>query len=135
MTISDAARIMLGLTILTVPTIQYGGYFLLTQMGSNGVIRTELQRAYFRAGHAHAGVLVLLALIGQPLVDVTSLAEPLAWAVRIGLFISPVLISAGFFGAAPAEGTQPRRLIVLIYAGVAVLALTLIGLGLGLLFA
>jgi hypothetical protein len=48
--------------------------------------------------------------------------------------VSPILISAGFFGAAPREGSQPGRLIVLIYAGALLLAISLIALGLGLLF-
>jgi hypothetical protein len=33
MQLSDITRISIGLILLTVPTIQYGGYFLLTQMG------------------------------------------------------------------------------------------------------
>lgn len=134
MNISDAARIMLGLTLILVPTIEYGGYFLLTQLGRNTIIKSDLQRSYFRAGHAHAGVLVLLALVGQLLVDATTLAEPLAWGVRIGLFIAPMLVSGGFFGAAPRESGAPGRLVVLIYAGALVMALSLVVLGFGLLF-
>jgi drug/metabolite transporter superfamily protein YnfA len=65
-------RISIGSILLTVPTIQFGGYFLLTQMGKDRVIRTELQRAYYRAGHAHAGVLVLLALIVQLTIERSS---------------------------------------------------------------
>jgi hypothetical protein len=134
MLLSNEARLMLGLTILAVPTIQYGGYFLLTQLGSNAIIRTDLQRSYFRAGHAHAGVLVLLALIAQLLIDSASLAPFLTWPVRIGFFAAPILISAGFFGGAPREGTKPAPLIALLYLGAVVLALSLVALGLGLLF-
>ncbi|MBN8619416.1 MAG: hypothetical protein J0L63_10955 [Anaerolineae bacterium] len=134
MPLSESARFMLGLILITVPTIQFGGYFLLTQMGRGSAIRSELQRAYFRAGHAHAGVLVLLALIAQPLVDSASLASALQWPVRIGFMLAPILISAGFFGAAPREGTQPGRLIVLIYAGAFILVGSVLALGLGLLF-
>ena len=39
---------------------------------------TPFQKTFARAGHAHAGVLVSLALITQILVDATTLAEPLA---------------------------------------------------------
>jgi hypothetical protein len=73
MQLSDPTRIAIGLILLTVPTIQFGGYFLLTQMGKDKVIRTELQRSYYRAGHAHAGVLVLLALLAQLIVESTIL--------------------------------------------------------------
>ena len=102
-------------------------------MGS-AVVKSEVQRSYFRAGHAHAGVLILLALIAQLVVESTSLSNPLQWAVRIGFAAAPILISAGFFGAAPREGTKPTHLITLIYAGAIILALSLLALGLGLIF-
>jgi hypothetical protein len=54
--------------------------------------------------------------------------------VRVGFVIAPILISAGFFGAAPREGTKLTRLIVSIYLGAIVLAASLLVLGLGLLF-
>lgn len=133
MQISDATRIMIGVILITVPTVQFGGYFLLTQMGRGTAIKSELQRAYYRAGHAHAGVLILLALIAQLVVEASSLSSGLQWAVRIGFGLAPILISAGFFGAAPREGTQPTRLITLIYAGALILAASLLALGIGLL--
>jgi hypothetical protein len=52
----------------------------------------------------------------------------------VGFALAPVLISAGFFGAAPREGTKPTRFIVLIIVGAIVLAASLLVLGLGLLF-
>jgi hypothetical protein len=134
MQLSEVTRIAIGLILLTVPTIQFGGYFLLTQMGRSTVIRTELQRAYYRAGHAHAGVLVLLSLIAQLLVESTKLSSSLQLLVRIGFAIAPVLISVGFFGAAPREGAKPTRLVLLIYLGAIALAVSLIALGIGLLF-
>ena len=75
-----------------------------------------------------------LGLIGQLLIDVASLASGLDWAVRIGFFVAPMLVSAGFFLGAPTEGRTPRRLIVLVYAGALMLAACLIVLGLALLF-
>jgi len=134
MQLSDATRIAIGLILLTVPTIQFGGYFLLTQMGKSNVIHTELQRSYYRAGHAHAGVLVLLALIVQFVIESTQLSNVLQLLLRVGFALAPILISAGFFGAAPHEGTKPSRLIRLIYLGAIVLAASLLTLGLGLLF-
>lgn len=133
MQLSDATRMMIGLILITVPTVQFGGYFLLTQMGRGTAIKSELQRAYYRAGHAHAGVLILLALIAQLVVEASRLGTPLQWAVRIGFALAPILISAGFFGAAPREGSKPTRLIGLIYAGALILAASLLALGLGLL--
>lgn len=135
MTLSGEARIMIGLTLILIPTIQYGGYFLLTQIGSNEIIRTAEQASYFRAGHAHAGVLVILNLIGQLLIDAVVLGIALAWLLRIAFFVAPMLISAGFFLGAPVEGKTPRPLIALLYAGIALLGAANLGLGLVLLFA
>jgi hypothetical protein len=33
---TSAARLMSGITLMTVPTIQYGGYFLLTSLMNRG---------------------------------------------------------------------------------------------------
>ncbi len=134
MELSNEARLMIGLMILSVPTIEFGGYFLLSQMGRGTIIKNELQRAYFRAGHAHAGVLVILGLIGQLVIDSSSLTGALEWAVRIGLVAAPILVSAGFFGGAPSEGEKPKALIRLVPTGAVILAVSLVALGLALLF-
>jgi hypothetical protein len=48
-----------------VPTIQYGGYFLLTSLVNrgSGYVENPLRHNFFRAGHAHAGVIVILSLV------------------------------------------------------------------------
>jgi hypothetical protein len=55
------ARLMSGILLITVPTIQYGGYFLLRLFSGQmpGMKPSPLQTSFFRAGHAHAGALVL----------------------------------------------------------------------------
>lgn len=98
------------------------------------MICTELQRSYYRAGHAHAGVLVLLALIVQFAIASTQLNNVLQQSLCVGFASAPIPISAGFFGAAPQEGTKPTRLILLIYLGAIALAASLLPLGLGILF-
>jgi hypothetical protein len=55
-----------------------------------------LRQNFFRAGHAHAGVIVILSLICQALADAV-LPAPLVWFVRVGVPVSAILISAGFF--------------------------------------
>ena len=55
---SDAARWMIAFAFISLPSIAFGGYFLLSilkrQVGTENI--TAEQRDYFRAGHAHAGV-------------------------------------------------------------------------------
>jgi hypothetical protein len=129
-------RIMAGVILLTVPTIQYGGYFLLTQLvdRTSGYMQNPLRQNFFRAGHAHAGVVVLLSLICQLLADGAVLPTPLLWMARIGVPLAAVLISAGFFFAMLSpSATEPNGFLSLIYGGATVLAASVITLGVGLL--
>ena len=130
------ARIMAGVILITVLTIQYGGYFLLTQLvdRASGYMQNPLRQNFFRAGHAHAGVIVLLSLICQLLADGAALPPSLLWIARVGVPAAAILIPAGFFfSMLSPSATQPNGFILLIYAGAAVLAAAVVTLGVGLL--
>lgn len=130
------ARLMSGLILITVPTIQYGGYFLLTSLTNkgSGYMDNPLRQNFFRAGHAHAGVIVILSLICEVLVDAATLPTPLLWFVRIGVPLAAILISAGFFFSVPQPtATAVNSAVVLIYVGAIVLAIAVVSLGVGLL--
>ena len=129
------ARLISGIILITVPTIQYGGYFLLTSLMNkgSGYLENPLRQNFFRAGHAHAGVIVILSLVCQVLADSAVLPSPLVWFVRIGVPMAAILISAGvFFSMLPPEATQPSGAVGLIYAGAFILAISVITLGAGL---
>ncbi|MGD0303417.1 MAG: hypothetical protein ABSC71_01155 [Candidatus Acidiferrales bacterium] len=129
------ARLMSGIILITVPTIQYGGYFLLTSLvnKSSGYMQNPLRQNFFRAGHAHAGVIVILSLVCQILADSAVLSSPLLWLVRIGVPLSAILISAGFFfSMLPPSAAEPGGAITLVYVGAVVLAISVITLGIGL---
>jgi hypothetical protein len=130
------ARLMSGIILITVPTIQYGGYFLLTSLmnKSSGYMENPLRQNFFRAGHAHAGVIVILSLVCQILADAAVLPTPLLWFVRIGVPLSAILISAGFFfSVLPPTATQASGAVSLIYAGALIVAVGVVTLGIGLL--
>jgi len=130
------ARIMCGIILITVPTIQYGGYFLLTSLmeKGSGYMDNPLRQNFFRAGHAHAGVIVILSLICQMLADAAVLPIPMLGFVRIGVPLSAILISAGFFfSVLPPTATQASGAVSLIYAGALILAIGVVILGIGLL--
>src|SRR6202162_484641 len=119
------ARMMCGIILITVPTIQYGGYFLLTSLMNkgSGYMDNPLRQNFFRAGHAHAGVIVILSLVCQMLADAAVLPTPLLWFVRIGVPLSAILISMGFFfSMLPPTATQPNGAISLIYVAAVILA-------------
>lgn len=129
------ARVIAGIILITVPTIQYGGYFLLTSLmnKSSGYMENPLRQNFFRAGHAHAGVIVILSLICQVLADSAALPVSLRWFVRVGVPLAAILISAGFFfSVLPANATQPNGAVSLIYLGAVVLAAAVVSLGIGL---
>ena len=130
---TNATKLIAGLLLIVVTTIEYGGTFLLGILSGKNAGLTEFQRSMFRAGHAHAGVLTILALVSLVFTDQAGLSAPIGWAVRIGFAAAPVLVSAGFFGAAIGNGrTQPGGLIALLWIGVFVLGGCLIVLGIGL---
>ena len=125
---------MSGILLIIVPTIEFGGTFLLSVLSGKMPQFTELQRSIFGAGHAHAGVLVILALVAQIFMDQTQLPETLGWAVRIGFVLAALLVSGGFFGGALGKN-QPGGLIALLWIGAVVLACSVITLGIGLILA
>lgn len=130
------ARTMAGIILITVPTIQYGGYFLLSSLRDRGshYMDNALRQNFFRAGHAHAGVIVILSLVCQVLADAATLPAPLLWMARIGVPAAAILMPLGFFLSMPSpSSTEPNRLVSLIYVGAALLAASVVTLGIGLL--
>jgi hypothetical protein len=130
------ARLMSGIILITVPTIQYGGYFLLTSLmnKSSGYMDNPLRQNFFRAGHAHAGVIVILSLICEVLADSAALPQGLLWAVRVAIPLAAILISAGFFfSVLPPDASEVGPAVGLIYVGAVALAFGVLTLGIGLL--
>ena len=129
------AKILTGIILITVPSIQYGGYFLLTSLmdKSSGYMDNPLRQNFFRAGHAHAGVIVILSLVCQVLADAALLPPSLLWTARIAVPLAAILIPAGFFlSMMSPTATQPGGAVGLIYVGAAVLAAGVLLLGVGL---
>lgn len=130
------ARTMCGIILITVPTIQYGGYFLLTSLmnKTSGYMENPLRQNFFRAGHAHAGVIVILSLICQVLADSATLPDSLLWFVRLAIPLAAILISAGFFfSVLPPDAREVGGAVNLIYLGAILLAAGVLTLGIGLL--
>lgn len=128
-------RMLSGIIIITVPSVVYGGYFLLQVLSGKQekLELTPFQKAMFRAGHAHAGILILLSLIALLYVDETALSQTWKWITRVSLPLSAMLISGGFFGAAAGKQVnKPGKLIMFLYIGILSLVTGLITLGIGL---
>jgi hypothetical protein len=131
--LSEDARSTAGILLLTVVAVEYGGTFMLRVVRGR-VPMTPFQRSFARAGHAHAGVLVIAALICQILADAANVNGLQGTLARSGVPLAAILFPAGFFLSSMGSGrTEPNRLIWLLYAGAAVLAASVISLGVGLL--
>lgn len=135
MQLSRASKIVSGILLIVVPTIMYGGVTLLgiltdgaAGLRPGGLALNETQWSLWLAGHAHAGVFVLLSLILQPLIDNSGLPKSLEWTARLGAPVASVLMPAGLFGLAFMAGFK-----WLIYIGALFLAVSLLITGVGLL--
>jgi hypothetical protein len=80
---------------LALPTVMYGGYALLGMLTRGGL--SEFQQTYFRAGHAHAGVLLLMALLYHRYLEQTALRPNLKVAAAAVLLVGILAQSGGFF--------------------------------------
>ena len=58
------------------------------------------QIAFYRAGHPHVGVLTLLAMLLQIVVDCAVIPSLLVWPVRVGAIAAAILVSGGSFAVA-----------------------------------
>ena len=72
MTIQPANLILLGVLLLALVTVESGGYFL-TRVVRGSVPANRLQQSFFRAGHAHAAVLLVLSFAIVSVIDQTEL--------------------------------------------------------------
>jgi hypothetical protein len=131
--LSADSRTTAGVLLLTIVAVEYGGIFMLKIVRGRQPM-TEFQHAFARAGHAHAGVLVVLALVAQILADAASMSGLGKALARNAIPAAAILMPAGFFFSSAGRGvTKPNRFILLLYAGVVVLAVGVVSLGIGLL--
>lgn len=122
---------VIGVVLLTIVGIAYGGSFLLRIAGGR-VRANDLQRTYFRAGHAHAGVLVILGLVVQLLLR--GAATP-GWADALssGVLIAAILMPLGFFLSVVGKDPQrPNAMRWFIPLGGISLVVGVVGAGVGL---
>lgn len=81
---------------VALPTVMFGGYSLLRLL-NRGDVLTPFQVGCFRAGHAHAGVLLLMSLLYYTFLDQTPLSTPVKQAACAALFVGILAQSGGFF--------------------------------------
>ena len=131
---SSQSRLVAGILLILLPTVEFGGASLLSLlMGDPQYTQNELRQDLWRAGHAHAGVWLVLCFSGLALRgrdgtfgghEVVSTPLPAGRGNPIARGLLPL-------GPLPrGEGTQ-RADLPRLHRGV-VLAVGLLALGIGL---
>jgi drug/metabolite transporter superfamily protein YnfA len=132
---SRESRILAGVLLVVIPTVMYGGLSLLYFLtrAAAGYVDNPLRHDLWRAGHAHAGVYLVLSLIMLRYVDEAALGPFWKWLARTGAPIAAILIPAAFFlSVLSPTAKEPNGLINLAYIGAAFLAAAVLTLGVGL---
>jgi hypothetical protein len=124
--------ILIGILLLALVTVESGGYFLTRRVRGH-VPANRLQMSFFRAGHAHAAVLLVLSIailsvISPPRSTGSGCSWP-ASACRSRRSSCPRASSCPVLGKDP---ERPNRLIALLWVGVVSLTAALITAGIGL---
>lgn len=127
--LSRHSRITAGVLLLSLVAVEVGGWYL-TRVVTGEVALTTFQQDFARAGHAHAGMLVTLGLVGLLLADAAGLTGLRGVVGRHFVPVGALLMSAGFFFSSAGAGTtEPNGLIALVWIGAVSLAIGLITLG------
>lgn len=132
---SPTSRRLAGILLVIFPTVIYGGVSLLSLLMSDPRYQANpLRQDLWRAGHAHAGVLLILALVCLRYVDEARLPAWLKNLVREAVPVAAILLPVGFFlSVLSPDATSPNGFIYFAYAGAVSLTAGLLGLGVGLL--
>jgi hypothetical protein len=131
---SPQSRLVAGILLILLPTVEFGGASILSLLiGDPGYAQNDLRQDLWRAGHAHAGVWLVLSLVALRYVDEAALSEGMRWVVRLSLPVAAILMPLAFFlSVLSPEATEPNALINIAYLGGISLAVGVLVLGVGL---
>jgi hypothetical protein len=128
------SRRLAGVLLVVMPTVVFGGVSLLRLLISDPDYQANpLRQDLWRAGHAHAGVLLVLALVTLRYVDEARLGHVALQVARHAVPAAAILLpTAMFLSVLDGRATAPNALINLAYLGGLSLAVGLLTLGIGL---
>ena len=132
---SPQSRLVAAVVLIVVPTVEIGGASILSLLLADpSYAQNDLRQDLWRAGHAHAGVWLVLSLVTLRYVDEAALSEGMKWVVRLAFPVAAVLVALAFFlSALSPEVTEPNAMIYLAYVAGVLLAVGLLALAVGLL--
>jgi hypothetical protein len=128
-----AAEILPIIALASIVTVEFGGHALLRFITTDREKLGEFRERFFRAGHAHAGVLLVLSLVYFLYLPRAGFSAGLEWLAG-GALLAGVLAQSGGFFLHLAVGRQGVRSsgTMLTRAGALLLAVALIALAVGL---
>src|SRR5829696_2629827 len=131
---SSQSRLVAGIVLIIVPTVEIGGASILSLLLADPTYtQNDLRQDLWRAGHAHAGVWLVLSLVALRYVDDATLSEGMRWVVRLCFPAAAILMPLAFFLSVLSPAARaPNAWIYLGYVAGVVLAMGLLVLGIGL---
>jgi hypothetical protein len=119
-------------SLLSLVSVEYGGWALLGFLTGRGQLG-EFREQFFRAGHAHAGVLLVLSLVYFLYLDRTGYSTGVQWLAGLLLLAGIIAKSRGFF-LHLARGQKNRSSVgtVATRSGALLIAAALVMLAIGL---
>jgi hypothetical protein len=136
MVVSEQSLRLAGILVVVYPTVIFGGASILWHWitARSTYYDNPLRQRLWRAGHAHAGVLLLVSLVALLLVDQTDLGDSWKSMVRFTIPAAAIFLPVAFFlSVVRPDVERPNKVINLAYLGAASLASGLLVLGVGLL--
>ena len=131
---SRESRVTAGILLILLPAVVYGGTSILSLLiGDPAYAENEMRQDLWRAGHAHAGVLLVLSLVTLRYVDEANLPGWLRSFARHSIPAAAILLPAAFFlSVLSPDATEPNAMIYLAFVGAVFLASGVLVLGIGL---
>ena len=128
----NVVRIFEIISWFSLPTVMFGGFSLL-RLVTKGRTLTPFQVTCLGAGHAHAGVLLLMSLLYYRYLTETTYSENSTVVLCVMLVVGILAQSGGFF-LHMMLGREGERSVgtLLTFFGAALLAVTTLALAFGL---
>jgi hypothetical protein len=130
------SRRLAAVLLLVYPTVVIGGVSVLRFLVGRepGYVDNPLRQDLWRAGHAHAGVLLILSLVLLRYVDEAVLTPTWKAIARLTTPLAAILLPIAYFlSVLSPDATEANGIIALAFVGAAVLTVGFIVLGVGLL--
>jgi hypothetical protein len=101
-------RVLPAVSVLSLIGVEYGGWALLGFLTGRGQLG-QFREQFFRAGHAHAGVLLIFSLVYYLYLDRTGYSDRVKWLAG-GLLQAGILAQSGGFSSTSGSGSPTGAL-------------------------